>query len=52
MSLIVLAENQIKAGQLNVIQALMEVMTVHKANANISEKAAFALGSICCKNGV
>jgi hypothetical protein len=45
------AENQIKAGQLNVMQALLEVMLVHKADANVAQYAAGALRSICA-NGV
>ena len=45
------AENQIKAGQLNVMQALVEVMLVHKADANVAENAAAALYNICL-NGV
>ena len=43
--------NQIQAGQLNVIQALLEVMLVHKADAKVVEKAAYALHQIC-KNGL
>jgi hypothetical protein len=41
------AENQIKAGQLNVIQALVEVMLVHKADAVVAQEAAGALFNIC-----
>ena len=44
-------ENQIKAGQLNVMQALVEMMTVHKANAAVAQQAAGALRNICV-NGV
>ena len=43
-------ENQIKAGQLNVIQALLEMIIVHKAHAGVVDKAADALHYIC-KNG-
>ena len=45
------AENQLKAGQLNVMQALVEVMLVHKADAKVAETAAAALHNICY-NGV
>ena len=41
------AENQIKAGQLNVIQALVEVMLVHKAYAKVAKSAVDALNIIC-----
>ena len=41
------AENQIKAGQLNVMQELVEVMLVHKADPRFAEKAAGALWNIC-----
>ena len=40
-------ENQIKAGQLNVIQALLEMMLVHKAHAGVLENVAEALHLIC-----
>ena len=45
------AENQIKAGQLNVMQALVEVMLVHKADAAVAQYCAGALLKICL-NGV
>jgi len=41
------AENKIKAGQLNVIQVLVEVMLVHKADAVVAQNAAGALRNIC-----
>ena len=44
-------ENEIKAGKLNVMQALVEVMLVHKADAGVAANAAGALGNICV-NGV
>ena len=47
-----LAKNQIKAGQLNVIQLLVDAMTVHKADARVASQAAAALGNICGDNGV
>ena len=40
-----------KAGQLNVMQALVEVMLVHKADPAIAHQAAWALGLLCL-NGV
>ena len=43
-------ENQIKAGQLNVMQAFLEVMIVHKADSRVVQTAADALHRIC-KNG-
>ena len=51
LSFIFSAENKIKAGQLNVIQVLIEVMTVHKANAAVVQNCAAALWNICV-NGV
>ena len=47
-----LAENRRKAGQLNAMRALVDAMTVHKANARNAEDAAYALGNICEDNGV
>ena len=41
------AENTKKAGQVNVMQALVEVMLVHKFDAKVAEKSAGALGAIC-----
>ena len=41
------AENQIKAGQLNVMQALVDVMLQHKADPRVAENVADALGNIC-----
>ena len=45
------AENKRKAGQLNVMQALLDVMLVHKADANVAQQAAGAMLNICA-NGV
>ena len=44
------AENKIKAGQLNVMQALVDVMLQHKADPRVTENVAGALGNIC-ENG-
>ena len=44
-------ENKIKAGQLELIQALMEVMLVNRADANVSEWCAGTLWNVC-ENGV
>ena len=45
------AENKIKAGQLKVMKALVDVMLVHKTDAAVAQQAAGALLNICV-NGV
>ena len=40
------SENRIKAVQLDVMRALVEVMTLHKADANVSKSAACAFRAI------
>ena len=47
-----LAENRTNAGQLNAMRALVEAMTLHKADARVVRLAAYAFGSICGDNGV
>ena len=46
------AENTIQAGQLNVIQALVDVMLVHQADAAVAQSAAGGLANICYNNGI
>ena len=45
------AENRVKAGQLHVMEALLEVLSLHKANADISRPVAGAIRNICWHNG-
>ena len=47
-----LAENKIKAGQLNAMQALVDAMTLHKGDVHVARTAAAALGEMCSGNGV
>ena len=44
-------ENAAKAGQLGVMEALLEALSLHKVNAEFAASVAFALGNIC-KNGI
>ena len=46
------AENQVKAGQLRVMEALLESLSLHKANAQVAEYVACAMGNICGNNGI
>ena len=45
-------ENHAKAGQLRVMQALLEALSVHKANAEVARLVAFAIVNICRKHGI
>ena len=45
------AENKIKAGQLNAMDSLLEMMRLHKADPRVAANAAGALQAICV-NGV
>ena len=42
-------ENQIKAGQLNVMQALVDILLQHKVDSRVAKTAAGALQNICMK---
>ena len=44
-------ENAVKAGQLPIMEALLESLTLHKANEKVAEAVAAALESICV-NGI
>ena len=46
------AENQVKAGQLRVMEALLEALSLHKANAQVADRVAFAMGNVCANNGI
>ena len=45
-------DNQIEAGQQNVMEALVDVMLHHKANPRVTENAAGALLNICVYGGL
>ena len=44
-------ENQVKAGQLGVLEALVEALSLHKANAEVASWVACAIRNICL-NGI
>ena len=44
-------ENQVKAGQLGVMEALLEALSLHKANAEVAREVATAISKMCQKNG-
>ena len=44
-------ENQVKAGQLGVMEALLEALSVHTRTSEVSHWIAGALGNIC-ENGI
>ena len=44
-------ENRIKAGQLGAMEALLEALSLHKANAEVAREVAYALTYICA-NGI
>ena len=43
----VAADNQVKAGQLRVMEAFLEVLSLHKANAEVARRVAGAMSKIC-----
>ena len=43
------AKNQVRAGQLQVMEALLESWTLHKSNEKVVEAVAFAVKNICTK---
>ena len=45
-------ENQVKAGQLGVMEALLEALSLHKANAEFAASVAGAIANICGNNGI
>ena len=45
-------ENKIKAGKLNVMQALLDVMHQHKSDPRVAEDVAGALRNICVNGGL
>ena len=47
----VAADNQVKAGQLKVMEALLEALSLHKANAEVARVVAAAMRYICV-NGI
>ena len=47
----ILGENKVKAGQLRVMEALLESLTSHKASQKVGKAVACALGQIC-GNGI
>ena len=48
----VAAENQVKAGQLGAMEALLEALRLHKANAEVAREVAGAIWTICVNNGI
>ena len=44
-------ENKVKAGQLGVMEAVLEALSLHKANAEVAAPVAKAIGVICFFNG-
>ena len=42
-------ENQVKAGQLGVLEALLEALSLHKANAEVALEVAGAIRNMCLK---
>ena len=44
-------ENRVKAGQLPVMEALVEALSLHKANAEVASWVACAIRNICL-NGI
>ena len=47
----VVADNKVKAGQLQVMEALLETLSLHKANAEVARQVAGAMQNICV-NGI
>ena len=45
------ADNKVKAGQLPIMEALLESLTLHKANEKVVEAVAGAVSNICV-NGI
>ena len=45
-------DNRVKAGQLGVMEALLEALSLHKANAEVANIVAGAIGNICNSNGI
>ena len=47
----VAAYNKVKAGKLQVMEALLETLSLHKANAEVARQVAGAMQNICV-NGI
>ena len=45
-------ENQVKAGQLGAMEALLDALSLHKANAEVAREVATAFANICRENGI